>query len=103
MGAYSLHQSWVDLAILYVFGLIGFGMRRWNFPVAPCVIGLILGPLAEIQLRRALSISQGDWTVFLRQPICVAVLGVTVLILVLPLVVRRFGKTQEPERGRSEF
>lgn len=90
MGAYSLHQSWVDLLILYVFGLIGFGMRRWNFPVAPCVIGLILGPLAEIQLRRALSISQGDWTVFFRQPICVGVLSVTVLILVLPWVVRRF-------------
>ncbi len=60
MGAYSLHQSVVDLITLYVFGLLGFMMRRWDFPVAPAVIGLILGPLAETQLRRALSISQGD-------------------------------------------
>ncbi|HEU5444490.1 MAG TPA: tripartite tricarboxylate transporter permease, partial [Pseudolabrys sp.] len=57
LGAYSLHQSVVDLVTLYVFGLLGFAMRRWGFPVAPAVIGLILGPLAETQFRRALSIS----------------------------------------------
>jgi putative tricarboxylic transport membrane protein len=54
LGAYSLHQSWVDLATLYVFGLLGFAMRRWDIPVAPAIIGLILGPLAETQFRRAL-------------------------------------------------
>src|SRR5574341_2029158 len=64
LGAYSLHQSWIDLATLYVFGLLGFAMRRWDIPVGPAVIGLILGPLAETQFRRALSISQGDATVF---------------------------------------
>ena len=47
LGAYSLHQSVVDLVTLYVFGLLGFLMRRFGFPVAPAVIGLILGPLAE--------------------------------------------------------
>ena len=60
LGAFSLHQSVVDLVTLYVFGLLGFMMRRWGFPVAPAVIGLILGPLAETQFRRALAISQGD-------------------------------------------
>ena len=43
LGAYSLHQSWVDLLTLYVFGLLGFVMRRFDIPVAPSVIGLILG------------------------------------------------------------
>jgi putative tricarboxylic transport membrane protein len=42
LGAYSLHQSWVDLLTLYVFGLLGFAMRRWDIPVAPTIIGLIL-------------------------------------------------------------
>ncbi len=56
LGAYSLHQSVVDLATLYVFGLLGFMMRRWGFPVAPAVIGLILGPLAE----SAVSARAGD-------------------------------------------
>jgi putative tricarboxylic transport membrane protein len=89
LGAYSLHQSVVDLAILYVFGLLGFAMRRWDFPVAPAVIGLILGPLAETQLRRALSISQGDPSVFITQPIAATVLAISALLLIVPFVLRK--------------
>lgn len=89
LGAYSLHQSWIDLATLYVFGLLGFVMRRFDIPVAPAVIGLILGPLAETQFRRALSISQGDAGVFFTQPISAAFLAVTVLLAVVPWVMRR--------------
>jgi len=89
LGAYSLHQSWVDLATLYVFGLLGFAMRRWDIPVGPAVIGLILGPLAETQFRRALSISQGDASVFVTQPISATFLALTALLLVVPWLVRR--------------
>lgn len=88
LGAYSLHQSVVDLLTLYVFGLLGFMMRRWGFPVAPAVIGLILGPLAESQFRRALAISQGDPSVFLTSPISVTILAITAALLVVPLVLR---------------
>jgi len=93
LGAYSLHQSWVDLLTLYVFGLLGFAMRRWDIPVGPAVIGLILGPLAETQFRRALSISQGDATVFLTQPISATFLAITVALIVLPWIVRRVRRT----------
>jgi len=89
LGAYSLHQSWVDLLMLYVFGLLGFAMRRWDIPVGPAVIGLILGPLAETQFRRALSISQGDATVFFTQPISASFLAVTAALVVVPWVVRK--------------
>ncbi len=89
LGAYSLHQSWVDLATLYVFGLVGFAMRRWDIPVGPAVIGLILGPLAETQFRRALAISQGDPSVFVTQPISAALLAITVLVLFVPWLLRR--------------
>src|SRR5215813_7363962 len=88
LGAYSLHQSVVDLMTLYVFGLLGFVMRRWDIPVAPAIIGLILGPLAETQFRRALAISQGDLSVFITQPISASVLGVSALLLIVPLVFR---------------
>ena len=87
LGAYSLHQSVVDLLTLYVFGLLGFVMRRWDIPVAPAIIGLILGPLAETQFRRALAISQGDLSVFITQPIAATVLAVSALLLIVPLVV----------------
>jgi putative tricarboxylic transport membrane protein len=89
LGAYSLHQSVVDLAILYLFGLLGFAMRRWDIPVAPAVIGLILGPLAETQFRRALAISQGDPSVFITQPISATVLAISALLLVVPLFVKK--------------
>jgi putative tricarboxylic transport membrane protein len=89
LGAYSLHQSVVDLATLLVFGLLGFTMRRFGFPVAPAVIGLILGPIAEAQFRRALSISQGDASVFFTQPISAGLLALTALLVVGPLLWRR--------------
>jgi putative tricarboxylic transport membrane protein len=89
LGAYSLHQSVVDLITLYVFGVMGFAMRRWGFPVAPAVIGLILGPMAESQLRRAMAISQGDPSVFITQPIAAALLLATVAVLLVPPIVRQ--------------
>src|SRR5574339_1075452 len=89
LGAYSLHQSAVDLLTLYIFGLLGFVMRRWDIPVAPAIIGLILGPLAETQFRRALSISQGDASVFFTQPISAAFLAATALLVIVPWLTRR--------------
>jgi putative tricarboxylic transport membrane protein len=89
LGAYSLHQSVVDLITLLVFGLLGFVMRRFGFPVAPAVIGLILGPMAETQFRRALSISQGDLSVFVTQPISATLLALTAALIVVPWVWRR--------------
>ena len=100
LGAYSLHQSVVDLAVLLVFGLLGFGMRRYGFPTAPAIIGLILGPMAETQLRRALSISQGDMTVFVERPISASFLALTLILLVAPVVVRRFRRAR-PARAAS--
>jgi putative tricarboxylic transport membrane protein len=88
LGAYSLHQSVVDLITLYVFGLLGFVMRRWDIPVAPAVIGLILGPLAETQARRALAISQGTAAVFFTQPISASILALSFLLLILPLIIK---------------
>ena len=72
--------------ILWIIGLLGFGMRVLDVPVAPCVVGLILGPLAEQQFRRALAISQGDPTVFFTHPISLALLIIAVLLVLVPHV-----------------
>jgi putative tricarboxylic transport membrane protein len=90
LGAYSLHQSVTDLLVLAGFGLLGFVMRRYGFPTAPAVIGLILGPMAETQLRRALSISQGDMSVFLTRPISAGFLAFTLLLVVAPVAFRYY-------------
>jgi putative tricarboxylic transport membrane protein len=89
LGVYSLSNSTFDLVLLFVVGLIGFVMRRHDFPVAPAIIGLILGPMAEAQFRRALTISQGDASVFFTHPISLALLVIAALVLLLPALIRR--------------
>ncbi|GAA5041750.1 putative tricarboxylic transport membrane protein [Thermocatellispora tengchongensis] len=84
LGVYALNASWIDLIILYVLGLLGYAMRRFGLPIAPAVIGLILGPMAEIQLRRALAIGAGDPTTLIRSPIAATLLALSLLILLLP-------------------
>jgi putative tricarboxylic transport membrane protein len=81
VGVYSLNRSVFDLVLLWLLGLLGWAMRRFDLPVAPCIIGLILGPLAEEQFRRALSISQGDLSVFVTHPISAALLAVALLVV----------------------
>jgi putative tricarboxylic transport membrane protein len=92
VGVYGMRQSAFDLVLLYAVGLLGVLMRRFDFPTAPVVVGMILGPLAEAQLRNALSIGEGSWTVFLQRPMSVALLVVVVAILLLPRIAKRFGK-----------
>jgi TctA family transporter len=65
VGVYGMRQSSFDLFLMYGFGLLGTIMRRYDFPVAPVIVGMILGPLAEAQMRNALSIGEGHWRVFL--------------------------------------
>jgi len=92
MGVYGMRQSTFDVFLLYAIGLAGFLMRRYGFPTAPVIVGMILGPLAEEQMRRSLSISQGDPMIFLRQPISASLLALTVVILLAPFIVRRLKK-----------
>ncbi|OFW39974.1 MAG: tripartite tricarboxylate transporter TctA [Acidobacteria bacterium RIFCSPLOWO2_12_FULL_67_14b] len=81
LGAYSVHRSAGDLVLLAAIGIIGFGLRVVGAPVAPVMIGLILGPAAEQHLRRALSISQDDWSVFVTRPLSATLLAVAAVML----------------------
>ena len=83
-----MRQSAFDLFLLYAIGAVGVVMRRFDFPTAPVVIGMILGPLAEAQMRNALSIGEGKWTVFLERPVSVFLLLVVLTVLLLPRVLR---------------
>jgi putative tricarboxylic transport membrane protein len=89
LGVYSLNNSVFDLALLMLVGMMGFFMRRHDFPVAPCIIGLILGPMAEAQFRRALSISQGDPSVFLTHPLSASILAVALAVVLVPVLMWR--------------
>ncbi len=91
IGVYAMRQSAFDLVLMFAIGWLGVAMRRFDFPVAPVIVGMILGPMAEKQLRLALGIAQGDWLVFFKQPISAALMGVTLLVLFVPFLLRRRG------------
>ncbi|MEU6727775.1 tripartite tricarboxylate transporter permease [Nonomuraea wenchangensis] len=88
LGVYALNGTVVDLFVLYVLGLLGYAMRRFGLPIAPAVIGMILGPMAEIQLRRALAIGAGDVSVLVRSPVAAVLLALAALALLTPLARR---------------
>jgi putative tricarboxylic transport membrane protein len=84
LGAFAAGGTIADLVVLTVLGLLGLLMREAGVPVAPAVVGLILAPLAEQQLRRALALSEGDWTTLVSSPLTVALWTVVVLALAGP-------------------
>ena len=89
VGAYGMRQSAFDLFLLYAIGLLGLVMRRFCFPTAPVVVGMILGPLAEAQLRNAISIGEGSAMVFLQRPMSVGLLLVVLAVLLVPQWLKR--------------
>ena len=89
VGVYGMRQSAFDLVLLYAIGLLGVVMRRFDFPTAPVVVGMILGPLAEAHMRNAMSIGEGRWTVFVDRPISLVLLVAIVAVLVLPRLLRK--------------
>jgi putative tricarboxylic transport membrane protein len=91
-GVYGAGNSVFNVGLLYFFGLIGFLMRRFDFPAAPLIVGLILSPMAEQSMRQALTISMGDWSTFFVRPLSGSLMAVSVLLLVLPPLWRRFRK-----------
>lgn len=84
VGVYGMRQSAFDLFLMLGLGLMGVVMRRFDFPTAPVVVGMILGPLAEAQGRNALSIGSGHWSVFIERPLSVGLLGVLAAVLLVP-------------------
>jgi len=75
----------LDVFVTLVFGLVGYLLLRLNYNAAPVLLGFILGPMMEENLRRSLVISRGDLTVFLDRPVSVGLLLVCLLLLLMPL------------------
>ncbi|MEW6335369.1 MAG: tripartite tricarboxylate transporter permease [Thermodesulfobacteriota bacterium] len=84
VGAYSVDNSTFGILVMILFGVIGYLLRKFDFPLAPAVLTLILGPLMEHSLRTSLDMSQGDFGIFLESPIAVVLLSMAALILIAP-------------------
>jgi putative tricarboxylic transport membrane protein len=88
LGVYGISGSIFDVLIAYGIGIVGLFMRHHDFPLAPVILGVILGPMMEIQFRRALLVSDGDLSVFITRPLTLCLLLLAVVALVLPYVPR---------------
>jgi putative tricarboxylic transport membrane protein len=82
VGAYSLRGSVFDVGVMIVFGLIGYLLRKLDFPTAPAVLALILGPFMEKSLRTSLEMSGGDFGIFVTRPLCAALIFASAAVLV---------------------
>jgi putative tricarboxylic transport membrane protein len=89
VAVYAVNQSPFDLALMTGFGVVGWLMRKTGFPLAPVILGLVLGPLMEKSLRRAMALSGGEWGVLFDSPIAISLWVLAVASLVLPPLLAR--------------
>jgi putative tricarboxylic transport membrane protein len=104
VGSFSLQARLFDVSIMIVFGILGFLLREMDYPMAPLVLGIILGDILDKNLRRALVLSDGSITPFFTRPICLALFIITLLVIVsrLPVTVNLMKKLRlSRERKRA--
>ncbi len=92
VAVYSVSNSPFDIILMTILGLMGFFLYKLKIPLPPVILGLILGPLMERNLRRALSLSRGDWSYLFESPISISLWILALLSLALPFIIRRFTK-----------
>src|SRR4029453_7563555 len=84
IGVYEVNNSVVDVWIMLIMGVIGYGLKKFRFDPAPLVLGLVIAPLFEMSLGQSLIMSNGNWMIFFQRPIAGALLALCALLLALP-------------------
>lgn len=92
MGAFAIANTTFDVFVMIAFGFFGFLARKLNFPIAPLAIGLVLGELAEINLRRSLMLSKGSIAIFFTRPVSLCIILVAAFMLFAPIIKKLFAK-----------
>jgi putative tricarboxylic transport membrane protein len=83
IGVYEVNNSIVDVWIMLIMGVVGYGLKKFGFDPAPLVLGLVIAPILEMSLRQSLIMSDGTWSIFLQRPISAVLLSVCVALLLL--------------------
>ena len=94
LGAYALNTSTFDVQVAIAIGILGFLFRRFGLPITPLILGLILGPNLELQFRRALQLSAGDYSTLWASPLSKILYGVLILSLLTPIISRVIRKVR---------
>jgi putative tricarboxylic transport membrane protein len=99
VGAYALNNFVFDLWVALAIGILGLLFRRYGYPITPLILGSVLGPLAEIQFRRSLQISYGDYGSLVSTPFAITAYSLLVVILVAPFVFRAVTKKRSVSKS----
>jgi putative tricarboxylic transport membrane protein len=91
VGSFAISQRLFDVWVMLGFGVIGFILRRFNYPMAPFVLGIVLGDLLDKNLRRGLVLSDGDLTPFVTRPISAVMMAIVVLTILMNFAAVREG------------
>ncbi|MEZ4425331.1 MAG: tripartite tricarboxylate transporter permease [Gemmatimonadota bacterium] len=95
VAVYAVNQSAFDLVLMTGFGVVGYAMRKAGMPLAPVILGLVLGPLMEKSLRRAMFLSGGEWGILFSSPIAVTLWVLAVVSLVAPMFLARRARLRQ--------
>lgn len=87
VGIYGISGSSFDLLVMVAFGVVGWGLRKLDVPLVPVILGVLLGNQMEANLRRALTISDGDWSILVASPLAIALWAIAFAGFVLPIIV----------------
>jgi len=86
IGSYAVHNSMIDIWYMLLFGVLGYVFKKLDYPLAPLVLALVLGDIAENALRQSLIMSQGSLAIFFTRPISGAISAVAVFFFILPVI-----------------
>ena len=99
VGGYAPTQTMHDVWLMFLFGVVGYLLRKLDYPVAPAVLAIVLGPLAERSLRQSLLSSQGDPMIFLERPISLACILIATALVLVPVYQKM---KRKKKAGQSE-
>ncbi|HXF75305.1 MAG TPA: tripartite tricarboxylate transporter permease, partial [Methylomirabilota bacterium] len=106
IGSYAVHNSMLDVWYMLIFGVVGYVFKKLDYPLAPLVLALVLGDLAESALRQSLIMSQGSLAIFFTRPIAAAIMMFAIFIFALPAITpwwrRLRGLPPAPQPARSD-
>lgn len=104
VGIYGITSSTFDVMLMVGFGLLGWALRKLDVPMVPIILGILLGNEMEVNLRRALQISDGDWSILFGSPLAIVLWIIAITGFVLPIVMgRRLKKRIEANRPPEEI
>lgn len=95
VGSFAINKNYFDVAVMFLFGILGYFLTKLEIPMSPIVLSFILGPMAEKNFRRALMLSNGDYGTFFSRPITVVLFVVAIVSLVLPIIQSSLAKRKE--------